>query len=131
MVVNSVADVETIAVMMQLLISVPGQVHVDIWDVRAVLKNSGLFYFGVGTAGGKDRCIAATQAAIEGLNINPINIIVVVSSSQEYAFTIGELTEVNNYLGEKFSKCDLIWGNNTDDTLDKKVRVSVLLGSKR
>ncbi|MBQ5575495.1 MAG: hypothetical protein IIT37_05565 [Bacteroidales bacterium] len=131
MVVNSVADVESIAVMMHQMAYLPGHINIDIVDVRAVLKNSGLFYFGIGTAEGNDRCIAATQAAVDGVNIKPDNIIVVVSSSNEYAFTIGELTKLNDYLQTKFPKSDILWGNNTDVALDKEIRVSVLLASKR
>jgi hypothetical protein len=34
-------------------------------------------------------------------------------------------------LQTKFPKSDILWGNNTDVALDKEIRVSVLLASKR
>ena len=127
-VIGNGADVELLAVMMQKVLSVTGQVNIEIGDMRAVLSNSGLFYYGYGIAEGKERCIDAVDIAVRDIDAKPRNIIAVVSSSQNCSFKICELTAMNSHLTEKFGNCDLIWGTNTDNTLDQKVGVFMLLG---
>jgi cell division protein FtsZ len=55
------------------------------------------------------------------------NILINVFSSEDSAFKLGELAEINNYIQEAAGcKADLIWGQSTDDTLGGSLNVTLI-----
>ncbi len=115
------------------IITVPGHVNVDFADVKTVLKDSGIALMGTGMADGEDRAIKAVKKALSSplLSNNSIigakNILINVFSSEDSAFKLGELAEINNYIQEAAGcKADLIWGQSTDDTLGGSLNVTLI-----
>ncbi len=115
------------------IITVPGHVNVDFADVKTVLKDSGIALMGTGMADGEDRAIKAVKKALSSplLSNNSIigakNILINVFSSEDSAFKLGELAEINNYIQSAAGcKADLIWGQSTDDTLGGSLNVTLI-----
>jgi cell division protein FtsZ len=115
------------------IITVTGHVNVDFADVKTVLKDSGIALMGTGIAEGQNRALTAIQSALNSplLSNNDIhgakNILINVFSSSESKLTLGEVAEINNYIQQKAGcKADLIWGKSTDDTLGKRINVTLI-----
>ncbi len=114
------------------IITVHGHLNVDFADVQTVMSNSGVALMGSAQAEGDDRAAEAIQAALTSplLNNNDIkgarNILLNIASGQEEV-TMDEIAEINEYVQEEAGyTADLIWGNSYDESLGKKISVTVI-----
>ncbi|MBO7625919.1 MAG: cell division protein FtsZ [Bacteroidales bacterium] len=116
------------------LITIPGSMNVDFNDVKTILKDSGTAIIGAGIAEGENRAREAAEAAIASPLLDQKSIygaekaLLFISYGSEHEITMDELSEITGCLEE--ATCNLreklIWGHGVDDTLDEKVRVTVI-----
>ncbi len=114
------------------IITVPGFINVDFADVQTVMSNSGVAILGSATAEGENRALRAIQDALTSplLNDNDIkgarNVLLNISSGTEEV-TMDEIGQILDYVQERSGvNADLIWGNGIDESLGKKISVTVI-----
>ena len=116
------------------LITVESSMNVDFNDVDTILRSSGTAIIGSGEAEGEGRAEAAAEAAVSSplLDTNSVygagKVLFFVSYSRNKKLSIKELNSITEVLANKTCnmKDTLIWGHGYDDSLDEKVRVTVI-----
>jgi cell division protein FtsZ len=115
------------------IITVPGIINLDFADVDTTLRNGGVALMSIGYGKGEGRFHMAVEEALNSplLNNNDVSnakrILFNISYSEEAKLLIGELKEVRNFMSRfDTSKIEVIWGLSKDDTLGKKVKITLL-----
>lgn len=114
------------------VISVTGDINVDMNDVNTVMRNSGVAIMGSSAAEGEDRAMIAVQAALESplLNDNDIQGARYVLLNITYGnreVLMDEITEITDYIQEAAgSTADVIWGHAMDESLEDKLCVTII-----
>ncbi len=126
-------DVLTVAVKgIAEIITKEGYINVDFADVNTVMRNSGVAIMGRAETEGEGR---ATQAIEEALNspllssndINGTKNILINMTHGEEELTTDELYDITSHAQEAAGKnANLIWGLNQDESLGKKINVTVI-----
>lgn len=114
------------------IITVTGYINIDFEDVRAVMKDSGIAIMGSGLAEGEKRAMEAVEMALNSPLLSDYNIegapnilLYIVSGGKE--ISMDEVTEIIDYIQEKVGlKAEIIWGNGTDESLEEKIRVTII-----
>ncbi len=114
------------------LIMMPGLINLDFADIKTIMHNTGAAMMGTGEASGENRSIQAAEAAIT----NPLldNSFMLGASGVLINITGGKdmtLYEVDNAANRIISEINndsvhIIFGSTFDDTLEGKIRVSVV-----
>lgn len=114
------------------IITVTGYINVDFEDVRTVMNNSGKAIMGCAQEEGENRAIEAVKAALSSplLNDNEIegasDVLLYITSGQE-EISMDEVTEITDYIQrEAKSQAEIIWGNGYDETLGKKISITLI-----
>lgn len=115
------------------IITMRGVINLDFADVNKVLKNGGVAIMSSGEAEGEMRVTKAIQNALNSplLNNNDVfnaqRILFNISSSLEaQPMMVEEMAEIDKFM-EKFNKnIKVIWGTAADESLDKKVKFTIL-----
>jgi len=114
------------------IITVTGYINVDFEDVKTVMKESGKAIMGSAEAEGENRAMEAIQSALSSplLNDNDIegasNVLLYITSGED-EISMDEVTEITDYIQrEAKSQAEIIWGNGTDTSLDKKVSITLI-----
>jgi cell division protein FtsZ len=116
------------------LITLESIINVDFNDVKTILQDSGTALIGSGEAEGEERALKAIDAAINSplLDQNSIygaeKLLFFVSYSDEKPLTINELDIITEELENKTCTPSemLIWGHGIDNSLNNKVRITVI-----
>lgn len=114
------------------IITVTGYINVDFEDVKTVMKDSGKAIMGSGIAEGENRALEAVQMAmtsplLDDANIRGASNILLYISSGTEEITLDEVMEITDYIQhEAGSGADIIWGNGTDETLDKQISITLI-----
>ncbi len=114
------------------VISVTGDINVDMNDVNTVMRDSGVAIMGSSTAEGEDRAMVAVQSALESplLNDNDIQGARYVLLNITYGnreVLMDEITEITDYIQEAAgSTADVIWGHAMDESLGDKLCVTII-----
>lgn len=114
------------------IITLTGNINVDFADVRTVMSGSGVAIMGSGSAEGENRSVKAVETALSSplLNDNQINgaknILLNITSGKE-EILMDEITEITDYIqDEAGSTAEIIWGLGKDESLDKKISVTLV-----
>ena len=114
------------------VITLTGEVNVDMNDVNTVMKNSGVAVMGSGKAQGEDRAMTAVTQALESplLNDNDITgaefVLLNVTHGAD-AVTMDEVMEITDYIQDKAGmSAEVIWGYGEDTTLGDDLCVTVI-----
>ena len=114
------------------IITVTGYINVDFEDVRTVMQESGKAIMGYAQAEGENRALEAVKAALSSplLNDNDIeganNVLLYISSGQE-EISMDEVTEITDYIQQEAeAQAEIIWGNGYDDSLGKKISITLI-----
>ncbi len=114
------------------VITLTGEVNVDMNDVNTVMKNSGVAIMGSGKAQGEDRAMTAVMQALESplLNDNDITgaefVLLNVTHGAD-AVTMDEVMEITDYIQDKAGmSAEVIWGYGEDSTLGDDLCVTVI-----
>jgi cell division protein FtsZ len=114
------------------LISVTGDINVDMNDVNTVMKDSGVAIMGQAMAAGEDRAIKAAKEALESplLNDNNIEGAKYILLNITYGTTevmMDEITDITDYIQHAAGlTADVIWGHAMDETLGDKISVTII-----
>jgi len=113
------------------LMVAPGLVNLDFADIRAVMAEMGKAMMGTGEADGENRAIRAAEAAIS----NPLledtsmagarGLLINITGGDD--MTLFEVDQAANRIREEVDEdANIIFGAATDDSLEGRIRVSVV-----
>lgn len=114
------------------VITLTGEVNVDMNDVNTVMKNSGVAIMGSGKASGENRSMVAVAEALESplLNDNDIigaEFVLLNITYGNEAVTMDEVMEVTDYIQDKAGmSAEVIWGYGEDSSLGDDLCVTVI-----
>ena len=114
------------------LISVHGDINVDMNDVISVMKDSGVAIMGTGIAEGPDRASIAVKEALDSplLNENDItgasNVLLNITYGKEDV-TMDEITEITDYIQNAAGdSANVIWGYGHDLDLESEISITII-----
>lgn len=117
------------------IITVRGLINLDFNDVRTVLKDGGVAIMSSGFGEGDGRVRKAIDDALNSplLNDNDIynsqKILLSIAFSSENGtdgLAMEEMNEINDFMSRFGSNFELKWGIAIDNTLEKKVKITIL-----
>lgn len=117
------------------IITVRGLINLDFNDVRTVLKDGGVAIMSTGFGEGEGRVRKAIEDALNSplLNDNDVynsqRILLSIAFSSENGtdgLAMEEMNEINDFMSRFRSKFELKWGIAIDNTLEKKVKITIL-----
>ena len=114
------------------VITLSGEVNLDMNDVNTVMRDSGVAIMGSGEANGEGRAMKAVTTALESplLNDNVIEgakfvLLNITYGSEEVL--MDEITEITDYIQEQAGmSAEVIWGYGSDESLEDSLCVTVI-----
>ena len=113
------------------LIVMPGLINLDFADIRAVMTEMGKAMMGTGEAEGEHRAIEAAESAISNPLLDDISMKgargVLINITGGTDLTLFEVDEAANRIRDEVDPdANIIFGSTFDQSLDGKMRVSVV-----
>lgn len=117
------------------IITVRGLINLDFNDVRTVLKDGGVAIMSTGFGEGEGRVRKAIEDALNSplLNDNDVynsqKILLSIAFSSDNGtdgLAMEEMNEINDFMSRFGSNFELKWGIAIDNTLEKKVKITIL-----
>ncbi|HWA48369.1 MAG TPA: cell division protein FtsZ [Dongiaceae bacterium] len=113
------------------LMVMPGLINLDFADIRAVMSEMGKAMMGTGEATGDNRAVAAAEAAISNPLLDEISMKgargVLINITGGMDMTLFEVDEAANRIRDEVDPdANIIFGSTFDQSLDGKVRISVV-----
>jgi cell division protein FtsZ len=113
------------------LMVMPGLINLDFADIRSVMAEMGKAMMGTGEAEGDRRAIEAAEAAIANPLLEDLSMKtargLLINITGSLDMTLMEVDEaVNRILEEVDSEADMIFGSTFDDSLEGRIRISVV-----
>lgn len=114
------------------VITLTGDINVDMNDVNTVMKDSGVAIMGSGIANGDGRAIKAVQEALESplLNDNDIdgaNFILLNITYGSDEILMDEITDITDFVQDAAGmNAEVIWGYGQDESLEDNVCVTII-----
>ena len=113
------------------IITQPGEVNVDLNDIKAVMTNAGDALMGIGEAYGPNRAAEAARNAVDSPLIENVSIdgakgcIMNVVSNRK--ITIGEVKDAADFISSQISPdANFKYGHVYDDSLDDRIRITII-----
>ncbi len=108
-----------------------GLINLDFADIRAVMREMGKAMMGTGEAEGQHRAVEAAEAAISNPLLDDASMKgargVLINITGGPDMTLFEADEAANCIRDEVDpEANIIFGATTDDTLEGKIRVSVV-----
>lgn len=114
------------------VISIVGNINVDLNDVKTAMTSGGVAVMGSATADGEKRATKAVELALSSPLLNDNNIsgarhILLYITYGAEEIMMDEITEITDYIQEEAGlDADMKWGIGQDESLGKKVGVTVI-----
>jgi cell division protein FtsZ len=113
------------------LMVMPGLINLDFADVRAVMAEMGKAMMGTGEAEGENRAVVAAEAAISNPLLDDISMEgargVLINITGGYDMTLFEVDAAANRIRDEVDpEANIIFGSTFDESLDGRMRVSVV-----
>ncbi len=113
------------------LMVMPGLINLDFADIRAVMSEMGKAMMGTGEATGENRAIAAAEAAISNPLLDEVSMKgargVLINITGGMDMTLFEVDEAANRIRDEVDpEANIIFGSTFDQSLDGKIRISVV-----
>ena len=114
------------------MITLTGDINVDMNDVKTVMRDSGAAIMGAGAASGEGRAMIAVTEALESPLLNDSDItganfvlLNITYGSEEVL--MDEISEITDYIQDQAgATAEVIWGYGHDASLDDKICVTVI-----
>ncbi|HOO25335.1 MAG TPA: cell division protein FtsZ [Clostridiales bacterium] len=112
------------------LIKVPGYINLDFADVSSIMKSAGLAHMGFGKASGKDKALAAADAAISSPLLETkidgaTGVIYCITSSED--ISLEEIRLASELIASKVNgDAAITWGLAFDPDLQDEVSITVI-----
>ncbi|WP_207540049.1 cell division protein FtsZ [Sabulicella rubraurantiaca] len=109
----------------------PGIVNLDFADIRTVMAEMGKAMMGTGEAEGDDRAVKAAEAAISNPLLEDTSMLgakgVLINITGGLDMTLFEVDEAANRIRKEVDEeANIIFGSSIDDTMNGRIRVSVV-----
>ena len=114
------------------LITKPGEINLDFADVKSVMSNAGSTMMGSGIGAGADRAEDAIQQAIASPLLEDVDVKdakgLLINIKSNGSLTNGEFEAIGEHIGSLVDEdeADVIVGTTVDETLEDKVKVTVV-----
>jgi cell division protein FtsZ len=113
------------------LMVMPGLINLDFADIRSVMSEMGKAMMGTGEAEGENRAIEAAEAAIANPLLDDSSMSgakgVLINITAGRDITLFEVDDAANRIRKEVDKdASIIFGSTFDDTMQGKIRVSVV-----
>jgi cell division protein FtsZ len=114
------------------VITLTGEINVDMNDVNTVMRESGVAIMGSGKASGEGRALKAVEEALESplLNDNDItgaNFVLLNITYGGEEVLMDEISEITDYIQDRAGQsAEVIWGYGADETLSEDLCVTVI-----
>ena len=116
------------------LITTEGRINLDFNDVNTTLRDGGVAVISTGYGEGEKRVTKAIEDALNSpLLINhdvygskTILVNIYYSRQAQQSFKMAEVDEMSRFMTNFSPEVDVIWGVAYDDTLDDKVKITIL-----
>ncbi len=114
------------------VITLTGDINVDMNDVKTVMRDSGAAIMGAGSASGEGRAMTAVSEALESPLLNDSDItganfvlLNITYGTQE--ILMDEISEITDYIQDQAgATAEVIWGYGHDEQLGEKICVTVI-----
>lgn len=113
------------------IITVPGYINTDFADVYNTLKNGNVAIMSVGSASGEDRIDQSIHEAMHSPLVNSDvkgakRILLQLYCSTEHPIIMQEMDHIHAFVHAVGEDVEVQWGVSIDETLDDKVRVTLI-----
>ena len=113
------------------LMVMPGLINLDFADIRSVMTEMGKAMMGTGEAEGDNRAVAAAEAAISNPLLDDVSMQgargVLINITGGMDMTLFEVDEAANRIRDEVDpEANIIFGSTFDESLNGKMRVSVV-----
>lgn len=114
------------------VITLTGEINVDMNDVNTVMKNSGRAIMGSGKASGEGRAFKAVNEALESPLLNDkditgANFVLLNITFGTEEILMDEITEITDFIQDAAGQeADVIWGYAMDESLEDDLCVTVI-----
>ncbi|RMD64154.1 MAG: cell division protein FtsZ [Alphaproteobacteria bacterium] len=113
------------------LMVTPGLINLDFADVRSVMAEMGKAIMGAGEASGENRALAAAEAAIANPLLDEVSMKgargVLINITGGMDLTLFEVDQAANRIREEVdSEANIIFGSTFDETMEGRMRVSIV-----
>lgn len=114
------------------IITMRGTMNLDFADVKTILKDGGVAIMSTGFGEGENRVTKAIEDALHSplLNNNDIfnakKVMLNVSFCEASELMMEEMNEIHEFMSKFREGVEVIWGVATENTLDKRVKITVL-----
>lgn len=116
------------------IITVHGIINLDFQDVTTVLKDGGVAIMSTGYGEGENRVKHAIDEALHSpllnnddiFNSKKVLLSITFCAKDQDQLTMEEMNEINDFMTKFGEDVETKWGVATDDTLEKKVKITVL-----
>lgn len=114
------------------LMTMPGLINLDFADVKSIMEDKGKAIMGTGEAEGENRARIAAEQALSNPLLDDCSMKgakgVLINITGGKDITLIEIDEAANIIKEEVDeKADIIFGSSYDDSLDGKIRVSIVV----
>ena len=113
------------------IITVPGYINTDFADVYNTLKNGNVAIMSVGIANGENRITQAIHEALHSPLVNSdvrgaTRLLLQIYTTTEHALIMSEIDQIHSFVSEIGEDVEVQWGASLDETLEDKVRVTII-----
>ncbi|MGQ0674994.1 MAG: cell division protein FtsZ [Rhodospirillales bacterium] len=113
------------------LMIMPGLINLDFADIRSIMTEMGKAMMGTGEADGEKRAVAAAEAAISNPLLDDVSMKgargVLINITGGPDMTLYEVDEAANRIREEVdADANIIFGATLDETLDGRIRISMV-----
>ena len=113
------------------LMMMPGLINLDFADIKSIMEDKGKAIMGTGEAEGEDRAIKAAEQALANPLLDDCSMHgakgVLINITGGSDITLFEIDEAASRIKEEVDEdANIIFGSSFDDTLNGKIRVSIV-----
>ena len=116
------------------LITVPGIINLDFNDVNTTLRDGGVAIISSGCGEGEHRITKAVENALESpllknrdvYTSKKVLVNIYYSPKSNKPFKMEEVNEMTNFMNNFIPDVDVIWGTAHDESLDDRIKVTIL-----
>lgn len=113
------------------IITVPGYINTDFADVYNTLRNGNVAIMSVGVANGENRITQAIHEALHSPLVNSdvrgaTRLLLQIYTTTENALIMSEIDQIHAFVNEIGEDVEVQWGASLDETLEDKVRVTII-----
>ena len=114
------------------LMMMPGLINLDFADIKSIMEDKGKAIMGTGEAEGEDRARVAAEHALSNPLLDDCSMKgakgVLINITGGSDITLMEIAEASNIIKEEVDDdANIIFGSSLDDTLEGKMRVSIVV----